>query len=388
MDSLTDELLLHTLSFVSDGLTLLDAVPQVCKRWHTYRRDLRIWASADLASSKMGDLSRLLLHAPAAHSLRIGGFGYQCDPESVRRLTSALRRTAVVLSHSLEVDERAVKELPPEGREAVVCLMQRHAGTLRHLSVFLPREAGDLLAGIAKLQGLRCLWVHVGEHGLEYSDQLSGPTGRLAHLCERGIFAERRDCGLQEPDLPDRLVLDLVDAAATSLRSLDLDLCQGLPFEEVAAWVTGSGLQRVVLRVHEPGPGREGEAFEEVSSTLDVCEATASLRRLNLTLSRDSDESEFSYALLCDCKAAVQAFMKSRPDVDLTFHLEGSLNVFDPDMPAAVGHIPLDELYDWATDWDLDASRGSGSEDEFGRDSDDDSEEFSNDDSEELSDDD
>ena len=86
MDSLTDELLLHTLSFVSDGLTLLDAVPQVCKRWHTYRRDLRIWASADLASSKMGDLSRLLLHAPAAHSLRIGGFGYQVGVISLLQL--------------------------------------------------------------------------------------------------------------------------------------------------------------------------------------------------------------------------------------------------------------------------------------------------------------
>ncbi|KAJ1519756.1 hypothetical protein ONE63_005012 [Megalurothrips usitatus] len=72
--TLPPELLVHILSFVTDGRTLLDAVPLVCRRWHRLgvSRDSAAWRGARLCCTPGDvDAARVLLHAPALQSLLI-----------------------------------------------------------------------------------------------------------------------------------------------------------------------------------------------------------------------------------------------------------------------------------------------------------------------------
>ena len=55
MDELPDEVLVLVFSYVADGLSLLDAVPLVCKRWLQLSRDPRAWAGVRVRDSLQAD---------------------------------------------------------------------------------------------------------------------------------------------------------------------------------------------------------------------------------------------------------------------------------------------------------------------------------------------
>ncbi|XP_034233256.1 uncharacterized protein LOC117640645 isoform X2 [Thrips palmi] len=101
MDALPDELLLEVLGRVDDGLTLLDAVPLVCRRWHRLSRDPGAWSSVTVHikgcfhyEAKGGDedehdghdviqnAARILLHAPSLRCVEFDVAGYGSDRPS------------------------------------------------------------------------------------------------------------------------------------------------------------------------------------------------------------------------------------------------------------------------------------------------------------------
>ncbi|KAJ1528916.1 hypothetical protein ONE63_007285 [Megalurothrips usitatus] len=62
------------MSLVEDGMTLLDSVPLVCRRWRRLSREPAAWADVDIHVGLIhppDDAARLLLHAPTLRQLHM-----------------------------------------------------------------------------------------------------------------------------------------------------------------------------------------------------------------------------------------------------------------------------------------------------------------------------
>lgn len=63
MEDLPDEMLLRVFS-LPDGLTLLDSIPLVCKRWRRVACDPLAWSNVEVDWSWRLDQASMVLHAP------------------------------------------------------------------------------------------------------------------------------------------------------------------------------------------------------------------------------------------------------------------------------------------------------------------------------------
>ncbi|KAJ1527182.1 hypothetical protein ONE63_008713 [Megalurothrips usitatus] len=329
MDELPDELVLHILSFVGDARTLLDAVPLVCKRWHRLHREPAAWAAVDLGCT-VGDAqsARVLLHAPAARSLRLDAFPTY-DGDATQQLAAALRRTAVRMRRSLTVTWFGYCALSPGGRPALSRFLRACCSDLRELDTFLPKRARRLLGAVAGLRRrLEKLQLHIGEFGLEYYDaQFRLGPGGLPALRELRVHCER---DIIRPEMPAGLVEHLVEAAARTLRVLEFDVCEGVNLDAIAALlVHGGSVEELGLRVHVDVEEDADECAVVLEQAVRPCVPMASLRRLQVWLDRGSQV--FSAEREALCRGSVEGFARRRPDVRLEFHMDGICGDEDED---------------------------------------------------------
>lgn len=161
MDALPDELLLAIFSRIEDGLTLLDAVPLVSRRWLRVSHDVDAWAGvqvnvrdplADDASpagpSPSLGTARVLLHAPQVRSVMwhaASQVGLGSQPHAVaehRAVLSALRRSrTVVREFHFQCSTTPWNKFA--GRNcALLGLLMRNRDHLRALTMVLPQGAG------------------------------------------------------------------------------------------------------------------------------------------------------------------------------------------------------------------------------------------------------
>ncbi|XP_034246903.1 uncharacterized protein LOC117648506 [Thrips palmi] len=188
VDVLPDEILTQVFSNLSDGRTLLDTLPLVCKRWCRVARDPASWAGVRLVvKNDVADEARILRRAPAARSLEIEArwarrcftrksyvrkqyaAGGRYGPINRCRLRAALRFSNVTVRESVTILEKGwwVAKLPklcwPQSaaktpKSSIARFLARQP-QLRELRLLLAAEAEGAasLAAIARMRRLQTL---------------------------------------------------------------------------------------------------------------------------------------------------------------------------------------------------------------------------------------
>lgn len=405
MDTLPEELVLCILGQLRCPLTLLDVVPRVCTQWRRLSKDCRAWASAELAwdgtdpedpddssdfmllldpesleewhSDKEGslkvstaDAARVLLHAPALNCLN---FCADMPGKDLGRLVNALQRSKTVVTHYFTVQQMTSWHMTLCGRSALLDMLWRSRSHLVGATVQLERQervsddvpasrrgalrdsqGRSVLEVLAQMPQLECLSLDAA-WDYPYAGELRGKLP-----CLRKLFFNRGDGGVSG----ERLVCDLMEGAAASLRALDLNreygrpqdpflrLCPGIPDGRAvvtpALLASVAGCKRLTFlegpaacASHLPSlpeiaelvlhlyPDRH-HAEEAIKRVLDACVPVATLTFLELWVCRDTDEGCYldveRWQLLkreeLRCKKLTKDFKSKRPSVELIFNFQ------------------------------------------------------------------
>lgn len=351
VDALPDELLLLVLSFVGDARTLLDAVPLVCKRWLRLHRDRRVWAEVDIdvaESEERVSTFRYVLHAPAASSLSM--VGYTCHPElrvpedpkdptlsraeCSRRLTSTLKRSAMVVSHldlsTVQVDESL--------HGVLTDFLGRQGDHLRSLDLRIPlvdefegaTKTSRLMRSFARLQRLERLRIRIDTERVEMAGSM-GPFGgfKMPKLKELLICTWSPTIGAGMVGYRDYVMrmLNGVDTALPSLRALELPMTLGMEGVDAEAVVRLERLEKLTMRADVSAVWSIARHVvkDDVTATLNACRGMASLRSLRIHLHCNIVGLHLQDELRDFTAAAIKAFREDRPHVDAKFSTPNSL---------------------------------------------------------------
>ncbi|XP_034251917.1 uncharacterized protein LOC117651723 [Thrips palmi] len=226
METLPNEMVLEVFSRISDGVTLLDGVGLVCKRWHALSRDPHAWRSVVVEfgdydwvwqgakrsrrKKKTMDNVRVLLHAPAMCRLSWSwGYGgpvilkpHAIALSAVRRCRAAIRD--VVLEGVSKMAKPAL---------AVLCGLLWHTrGHLTHLTI---RE-------------------YIGRRLEKDEAPEAGVSVDVEEECALSPEQEQSDAvaAWAEQDGYDSWSLPGVLAQLHRLEDLSLDLCWEFPYDD------------------------------------------------------------------------------------------------------------------------------------------------------------
>ncbi|XP_034246193.1 uncharacterized protein LOC117648092 [Thrips palmi] len=331
MDAFPDELLLMVLSYIDDALTLLDAVPLVCKRWHRLSRDPGAWNNATVSivgcsydeegcyskkhenHDKILKAARILLHAPALRRVCFDCPSDSSDllscPYDKETMASALVRSRAEVhgivfpqpdfwGSSASFPDFLRQALTPEGLSTLVDFLSRNSSHVRYLKLGHTLQAGkELLRALGQCQNLEELHLMLSD-GPRYKGELRGQ--RLPNLKRLTLGASRykvRGCRAFLRDLRGCVAQSVrhvhCEYWCSSSEDVLAELSQCVELRSLRCGVEGVAFVKTLVRLRslslliEDGDQEQQRELCTVERELRACGELQSLQELRL------DDSHF-----------------------------------------------------------------------------------------------